>query len=144
FVVFKSSFLECLSAEGLDDVLEDREDIPVGLPNANIDRMNHMFGPERVKKSRSVWSLLILKVTHTPVPQAILATGSPQKGWEVFVKYYEERGDAKRDRLEMEWNELEQGEDENVVEFLARASTIRMNLESFGMKRNDNQACKHM
>lgn len=56
--------------------------------------------------------------------ESILASGSPQKGWHVFLNYITERADVEGENLDNEWSDLRQGEDENVIEYLRRAETL--------------------
>lgn len=55
--------------------------------------------------------MLITRIQAEPVAQQIMACGSPQRGWSIFVQHYSEAKEVERDRLNAEWNDLRQGED---------------------------------
>ena len=89
--VFKRSVFGWLNGEGLDGVLETRDEIPVGDPDADMNELRAIFGAEKVAKSMRVWNVLIQKITSQPIQQEILACRSPQQAWRVFVNHYSTR-----------------------------------------------------
>ena len=52
--VFNSSVLRWLNGKGLDGVLENRDEIPVGDPDADINALRATFGAEKVARSLRV------------------------------------------------------------------------------------------
>ena len=52
--VFKSSVFGWLNGEGLDGVLENRDEIPVGDPDADMNELRAIFGAEKVARSLRV------------------------------------------------------------------------------------------
>ena len=66
-------------------MLENRDEIPVGDPDADINELRATFGVEKVARSLRVWNMLIQKITRRPIQQEILACRSPQQAWRVFV-----------------------------------------------------------
>ena len=71
--VFKSSVFGWLNGEGLDGVLENRDEIPVGDPDADMNELRATFGAEKVARSLRVSNMLIQKITSQPIQQEILA-----------------------------------------------------------------------
>ena len=61
--VLKSSVFGWLNGEGLDGVLENRDEIPVGDPEADMNGLRAIFGAEKVARSLRVWKMLIQKIT---------------------------------------------------------------------------------
>ena len=122
-------------------MIDYRESIPVGVPNVDLDELMNTHGREIVEKSQSVWEIMLLKIRYTPVANNILASGSPQQGWTSFLRFYEDRGNAERARLIREWHDLQQGEDESALEYLTRAETLRMLLESYGAGYGEQESC---
>ena len=49
--VFKSSVFGWLNGKGLDGVLENRHEIPVGDPDADMNELRATFGDEKVARS---------------------------------------------------------------------------------------------
>ena len=49
--VFKSSVFGWLNREGLDGVLENRDEIPVGDPDADMNELRATVGAEKVARS---------------------------------------------------------------------------------------------
>ena len=72
-------------------MLENRDEIPVGNPDADMNELRAIFGAEKVAKSMRVWNVLIQKITSQPIQQEILACRSPQQAWRVFVNHYSTR-----------------------------------------------------
>ena len=69
-------------------MLENRDEIPVGDPEADMNALRAIFGAEKVARSLRVWNMLIQKITSQPIQQEILACRSPQQAWRVFVNHY--------------------------------------------------------
>ena len=100
--VFKSSVFGWLNGEGLDGVLENRDEIPVGDPDADdMNELRATFVAEKVARSLRVWNMLIQKITSQPIQQEILACRSPQQVWRVFVNHYSTRKGEETYQLEM-------------------------------------------
>ncbi|CAN0336301.1 unnamed protein product, partial [Scytosiphon promiscuus] len=147
FRVFESSFRAYLSSENLSEVLE-YEDIHVGLPDIDLDMLKSSKGTERVEKSLRVWHTLISK-TGGVVQNMILSTGSPQQGWRTFVSQHRENFDREGERLDREWNELKQGDNEDVLDYLRRGLTIQMSMNSrLGPsghgRKSEGVVCRHI
>ena len=62
-----------MNGEGLDGVLENRDEIPVGDPDADMNELRATFGAEKVARSLRVSNMLIQKITSQPIQQEILA-----------------------------------------------------------------------
>ena len=75
--VFKSSVFGWLNGEGLDGVLENRDEIPVGDPDADMNELRATFGAEEVARSLRVWIMLI-HITSQSIQQETLTCRSPQ------------------------------------------------------------------
>ena len=56
--VFMSSVFGWLNG-GLDGVLENRDEIPVGDPDADMNELRAIYGAENVARSLRVWNMLI-------------------------------------------------------------------------------------
>ena len=76
-IVFKSSVFWWLNREELDGVLENRDEIPVGDPDADINELRATFGAEEVARSLRVWIMLI-HITSQSIQQETLTCRSPQ------------------------------------------------------------------
>ena len=87
--------------------------------------------------------MLIQKITSQLIQQETLACRSPQQSWRVFVNHYSTRKGEERYQLETEWSDLHQRENEEVLDYLSRASAIRLKLESYGDTRDDRTMCAH-
>ena len=44
-------------------MLENRDEIPVGDPDADMNELRAIFGAEKVARSLLVWNMLIQKIT---------------------------------------------------------------------------------
>ena len=64
--VFKSSVFGLLNGEGLDGVLENRDEIPVEDPDADMNELRAIFGAEKVATSLRVWNMLIQRLQANP------------------------------------------------------------------------------
>ena len=109
-----------------------------------MNQLRAIFGVENVARSLRVWNMLIQKITSQPIQQEILACRSPQQAWRVFVNHYFTRKGEERYQLETRWSDLHQREDEDVLDYLSRASAIRLKLESYGDTRDDRTMCAHI
>ena len=54
-------------------MLENRDEIPVGDPDAEMNELRATFGAEKVARSLRVSNMLIQKITSQPIQQEILA-----------------------------------------------------------------------
>ena len=61
----------------MDGVLENRDEIPVGDPDADMNERRATFGAEKVAKSLRVWNMGFQKVTSQLIQQEVLACRSP-------------------------------------------------------------------
>ena len=82
-------------------MLENRDEIPVGDPDADMNELRAIFGAQKVARSLRVWNMLIQKITSQPIQQEILACRSPQQVWRVFVNHYSTRKGEETYQLEM-------------------------------------------
>lgn len=130
FMIFQSSFIASLQNDGLYDVLHD-EPIPVGIKGRDPSELYGQYGRERVDKSLKVWQLLVKSVLEPTMLRLIVASGSPQVGWNLVVNHFSERHDDARERLDDEWAQLRQKPDEDVMDYLARCETLRLDLGSW-------------
>ena len=125
-------------------MLENRDEIPVGDPDADMNELRAIFGAEKVARSLRVWNMLIQKITSQPIQQEILACRSPQQAWRVFVNHYSTKKGQERYQLETQWSDLHQRETEDVLDYLSRASAIRLKLESYGDTTDDRTMSAHI
>ena len=88
--------------------------------------------------------MLIQKITSQLIQQEMLACRSPQQSWRVFVNHYSTRKGEERYQLETEWSDLHQRENEEMLDYLSRASAIRLKFESYGDTRDDRTMCAHI
>ena len=58
-------------------MLENRDEIPVGDPDADINELRATFGAEEVARSLRVWIMLI-HITSQSIQQETLTCRSPQ------------------------------------------------------------------
>ncbi|CAN0454553.1 unnamed protein product, partial [Hapterophycus canaliculatus] len=72
------------------------------------------------------------------------ATGTPQRAWKVLIGFYEEKRAGERQRSETEWVDLRQGPDERVLDYLTRASAIRLKLQQHDDSRPEDMMCQHI
>ena len=54
-------------------MLENRDEIPVGDPDADMNELRAIFGAEKVARSWRVWNMLIQKITSQPIQPEVLA-----------------------------------------------------------------------
>ena len=125
-------------------MLENRDEIPVRDPDADMNELRATFGAEKVARSLRVCNILIRKITSQPIQQEILACRSPQQAWRVFVNHYTTRKGEERYQLETQWSDLHERENEDVLDYLSRASAIRLTFESYGDTRDDRTMCAHI
>ncbi|CAN0335507.1 unnamed protein product [Hapterophycus canaliculatus] len=85
--------------------------------------------------------MLISKGKVQPVHGNMYAIGSPLRAWRVLRKFYEEKRADERQRLETDWVDLRQGPNERVLDYLARASAIRLKLQQNDGNRPEDMMC---
>ena len=141
FQVFQTSMKEYCGHNDLWDVLNGIK-IPVGNSNISMETLNSNFRPEAVKKSLSLWNLLLSRIKGKTTWQRVHSTMSPQEGWEVLMNMFTVRQEEAKRRFDREFRELEQKVGEGVMQYLSRAETARRNLENVGVMIDETEGSR--
>ena len=62
----------------------------------------------------------------------------------MFVGHYSTRKGEERYQLETQWSDLHQRGNKGILDYLSRASAIRLKLESYGDTRDGRTMCAHI
>ena len=141
FQVFQTSMKEYCGHNDLWDVLNGIK-VPVGNSNISMETLNSNFRPEAVKKSLSLWNLLLSRIKGKTAWQRVHSTSSPQEGWEVLVSMFTVRQEEAKRRFDREFRQLEQKVGEGVMQYLSRAETARRNLENVGVMIDETEGSR--
>lgn len=123
--------LSVCGSNGFLRVLEQEEEVKVGVAGADRELLIALHSAETVRISFELWGMLVNKIAFAPIARMILAAGSPQARWRAFTTYYETRAGVDKAELRRNWHDLQQGESEDPREFFARASVLLTRLQSY-------------
>ncbi|CAN0289630.1 unnamed protein product, partial [Pylaiella littoralis] len=120
------------------------EEVKVGLQEADLGALAREFDEEVVKKSVIAWNIIIEKMMYRPILTLMMACGSPQAAWRIFLKFYEEKKEHERSRLEDEFRDVEMLSGESSQSYLVRAEAIRQRLVELDRNSDTTHDYKHI
>ena len=109
---------------------------------AELDRLIYRYGQEKVEKCAKAWEFLMEAMQGHPVEERMHASGSVEGVWQAVMTWYQPRGDAERDHLEDDFDNIAMQGDEDPKLFFARVEGKLNVLASLGILKSDREVVR--